>query len=298
MDKFRAMQLYVRLAEVGSFTQLADELGTSKSLVSKEISRLEAALGARLLNRSTRRLQLTQTGEGYLERCRQILAQLEDADAFVQRSHDQPAGRLRINAPMALGVGELARAFSAFMQAYPAIELDVQLGDDWVDLVEHGFDLGLRAASRPFDSSYVGKPLTSFSYRVCASPAYVAQHEPIEGLDDLKRHNCFIYSYFRGRSEWPLGAGVLVEGNLRVNSTLFMRQAILDGLGIGFLPDFVCGDDVHSGRLTELLATLPRPKLTLYAMYPARRFVPSKLTHCVSFLEDWFARPRGSELLR
>jgi DNA-binding transcriptional LysR family regulator len=289
MDKLRAMQLFVRLADLGSFTKVAEQQNTSKSLISKELSRLEAELGARLIHRSTRNLQLTPVGVGYLQHCRAILLQLEDADAYVHNQQAQPRGKLRINAPMALGLTDLGKVFSAFMQTYPEIELDIHLSDEAIDLVEQGFDLGFRVSSRPFDSNFVGKALTTFSYRVCAAPSYLQRHPPITCAEQLAQHNCFVYSYFKGKNVWPLDTGVAIHGNLKVNSTLFMQQLIADGLGIGLLPDFVCRQALSSGQLVELLADVPRPKLTLYALYPARHFVPPKLLHCIAFLQDWFA---------
>jgi DNA-binding transcriptional LysR family regulator len=289
MDKLRAMQLFIRLADLGSFTKVAEQQNSSKSLISKEISRLEAELGARLIHRSTRNLQLTPVGVGYLQHCRAILLQLEDAEAYVHNLQEQPRGKLRINAPMALGLTDLGQVFSAFMQAYPEIELNIHLSDEAIDLVEQGFDLGFRVSSRPFDSSFVGKPLTEFSYRICAAPSYLQRHPPITSAQQLAQHNCFVYSYFKGKNVWPLDAGIAIQGTLKVNSTLFMQQVIADGLGIGLLPDFVCRAALSSGQLVELLADVPRPKLTLYALYPARHFVPPKLLHCIAFLQEWFA---------
>jgi DNA-binding transcriptional LysR family regulator len=298
MDKLRAMQWFVRLADLGSFTKVAEQQNTSKSLISKELSRLEAELGARLIHRSTRNLQLTPVGEGYLLHCRAILLQLEDADAYVHNVQEQPRGKLRINAPMALGLTDLGKVFSAFMQTYPDIELDIHLSDEAIDLVEQGFDLGFRVSSRPFDSNFVGKALTTFGYRVCAAPSYVQRHPPITSAQQLSQHNCFVYSYFKGKNIWPLEAGVAIQGTLKVNSTLFMQQVISDGLGIGLLPDFVCREALSNGQLVELLAEVPRTQMTLYALYPARHFVPPKLQHCIGFLQAWFANHKlGGEPL-
>jgi DNA-binding transcriptional LysR family regulator len=298
MDKLRAMQLFVRLADLGSFTKVAEQYSSSKSFVSKELSRLEAELGARLIHRSTRNLQLTPVGVGYVQHCRAILLQLEDAEAYVQNLQEQPRGKLRINAPMALGLTDLAHVFAAFMQAYPEIELDIQLSDEVIDLVEQGFDLGFRVSSRPFDSSFVGKALTEFSYRICAAPSYVKSHPAITSAQQLQEHNCFVYSYFQGKNIWPLEDGIAIQGTLKVNSTMFMQQVISQGGGIGLLPDFVCREALSSGTLVELLADVARPKLTLYALYPARHFVPPKLLHCIAFLQDWFTRhPLGSRRL-
>lgn len=289
MDKLRAIQLFVRLADLGSFTRVAEQTNSSKSMISKEISRLEDAVGARLLHRSTRNVQLTQVGEGYLQRAREILEKLDDADNFVQDLQQQPKGKLKINAPMALGITDLSTLFADFMQAYPDIELDIHLGDESVDLVKQGFDLGFRASSRPIDSNYVGRPLTSFNYSVCVGPNYLQNHEPLNLPKDLKNHNCFVYSYFQGKNVWPIEDGITVNGTLKVNSTIFMMEAIKRGQGVGFIPDFVCREALEKGEVIEVLGSAKKPQLTLYALYPARHFVPSKLVQCIEYLEHWFA---------
>lgn len=296
MDKLRAIQLFVRLSEVGSFTALAEEKNLSKSMISKEISRLEDTIGARLFQRSTRHLQLTQIGEGYLTRCREVLLKLDDADSYVTENQSKPKGKLRINAPMALGLSDLDKLFADFMEAYPDIELDIQLGDDSLDLIEQGFDLGLRLASRQFDSNYIGKELATFSYRVCVAANYFDKHPPIKKQQDLKQHNCFIYSYFRGKNIWPLKDGIEVRGQLRVNSTPFLLESIRRGLGVGFIPNFVCDSSIKSGEIIEVLTNTPKPKLTLYALYPARQFVPAKLLHCVNFLTEWYSENKVNRL--
>lgn len=289
MDKLRAMQLFVRLANLGSFTRVAEQTNSSKSMVSKEISRLEEQLGARLIHRTTRNVQLTHVGEGYLQRAKEILAKLDAADNFVNDLQQNIRGKLKINAPMALGITDLSKLFSDFMLANPNIELDIHLGDDNVDLVEHGFDLGFRASSRPIDSNYVGKPLTQFTYKVCASPDYVDLHPEVVLPQDLQTHNCFIYSYFQGNNVWPIEDGVQVKGNLRVNNTMFMMDAIKRGLGIGFIPDFVCQAAIDNGEVVELLPTTAKPNLTLYALYPARHFVPATTVQCIEYLQQWFS---------
>ena len=289
MDKLRAIQLFVRLADLGSFTRVAEQTNASKSMISKEISKLEDSLGARLLHRSTRNVQLTHVGEGYLQRAREILGKLDDADNFVQDLQQHPKGKLKINAPMALGITDLSHLFSDFMEAYPDIELDIHLGDESVDLVEQGFDLGFRASSRPIDSNYLGRPLTRFKYRVCASADYIERHPDIKLPQDLKGYNCFVYSYFQGKNVWPIEDGVSVQGTLRVNSTIFMMEAIKRGQGIGFIPDFVCRDAIEKGEVVEILENSNKPNLTLYALYPARHFVPPKLIQCIDYLERWFA---------
>lgn len=288
MDKLRAMKLFVRLADLGSFTRVAEQVNSSKSMVSKEISRLESDLGARLLHRSTRNVQLTHVGEGYLQRAREILSKLDDADNFVQDLQQNLRGKLKINAPMALGITDLSYLFADFMKAHPDIELDIHLGDESVDLVEQGFDLGFRASSKPIDSNYVGRPLTRFTYKVCASPDYLKQHPTITLPKDLVDHNCFVYSYFQGKNVWPIEDGIAVKGSLRVNNTMFMMESIKQGLGLGFIPDFVCQQAIDNGQVVEVLADAKKSMLTLYALYPARYFVPAKLVQCIDYLEQWF----------
>jgi DNA-binding transcriptional LysR family regulator len=288
MDTLRAMRFFVRLVDLGSFTKVADETNHSKSMISKEISKLEEDLGARLLQRSTRNVQLTQVGEEYLARCRQILINIDDAQIYVQDLQDKPKGKLKINAPMALGLTDLSLAFADFMVAYPDIELDIHLGDDPIDLIEQGFDVGFRAASTLFDSNYIGRPLIQFTYHICASEAYLASHPPIKVPEDLKQHNCFFYSYFRNKNVWPLGDGVAISGNLKVNNTIFMLDIVKRGLGLGFIPDFVCKDALENREVVDVLADIEKPNLTLYVLYPARQFVPLKLQHCINFLENWF----------
>ena len=292
MDKLRAIHLFVRLAELGSFTRVAEQTNVSKSMISKEISRLESNLGARLLHRSTRNVQLTHVGQGYLQRARQIIAMTKDADSFVQDLQHNLRGKLKINAPMALGITDLSTLFTDFMQTYPDMELDIHLGDENIDLVEQGFDLGFRASSTPIDSNYVGRALTQFTYKVCASPHYVNQHPPITAAQDLKTHNCFVYSYFQGKNTWPIEDGVVVTGNLKVNNTIFMMDAIKKGLGIGFIPDFVCQQALDSGEVVEILPNANKPLLTLFALYPVRHFVSAKLVQCIDFLADWFSNKK------
>lgn len=290
MDKLRAIQWFADLADLGSFTKVALASGASKSMISKEISQLEADLGARLLHRSTRSVTLTDVGKGYLQHCRELLLKLADAESFVEGAQGSLKGKLRINAPMSLGLTDLSRAFADFMALHPDIHLDVHLNDEPTDLVEQGFDLGFRAASQAFDTHYIGKPIATFCMQVCASPAYILGREKIETAQDLKQHNCFIYTYFRGKDVWPVGDGVQVSGSLRINNTPAILEFVKAGLGIGLFPEFVTRRALAEGDIVEVLAKAKKPKLTVYALYPARHHVPPKLMRLIEFLEQWFAR--------
>ena len=285
MDRLGAMEIFVRLAELGSFTAVADEANTSKSKVSKELSKLEDHIGVRLFHRSTRHIRLTSLGEAYLKRCQRILKEVEEAQSDIQLLQDRPAGKLKVSVPMALGLTDLAPLFSEFMQLYPHIELNIHLSDESVDLIEQGFDVGLRAASTAFDSNYIGKRLTQFRYHVVAAKKYLESHPPITVPKDLEKHNCFVYSYFRKKSVWPLGPGVAVSGNLKVNSTIFMMELIKQGLGVGFIPESVCKPFLESGEVIPILSEYNQASLTLYAMYPARHHVPTSLRYFLDFFQ-------------
>jgi len=291
MNKLRGIHLFSRLADLGSFAAVGEEMGTSPSMVSKEIQKLEQEIGARLVHRSTRNMQLTHIGQGYLNHCREILAQVNDADAYVQQMQNSMQGSLRINVPMVLGMTDLGLVLSDYMKAFPEVKLDIHLGDESLDLLEHGFDLGFRASSKTFESNYIGKGLKVFAYHVCASAEYLAKYPPIESPADLQHHNCFVYSYFHGGNEWPVGEGVRINGSLRVNNTLFMRDAVEAGLGVGLLPSFVAAPGLESGSLQEVLADCKKPELTLYALYPNRKHTPPILAKCIDFLDAWFEKP-------
>jgi len=233
-------------------------------------------------------VQLTDVGEGYLQRAREILEKVNDAEDFVQDRQVKPKGKLKINAPMALGITDLSGLFADFMRTYPEIDLDIHLGDESIDLVEQGFDLGFRASSKAIDSNYVGRPLTQFNYKVCVGKDYFKNHPTIKTAKDLSQHNCFEYSYFQGKNVWPINEGIPIKGNLKVNSTVFMMEVIKRNQGIGFIPDFVCREAIEKGEVIEVLIKTKKPSLTLYALYPARHYVPTKLVHCIDFLEQWF----------
>ncbi len=290
MNKLRGMFLFSRLAELGSFVAVAEEIDSTASMVSKEIQKLEQDIGARLLHRSTRKIQLTPVGEGYLERCRQILAQVNEADAYVQQSQNSMRGKLRINMPMVLGLTDLSLVIADYMRTYPDVELDIHLGDESVDLLEGGFDLGFRASSQLLDSGYVGKPLKAFDYHVCAAPQYLKTHAPIKTVQDLTQHNCFEYSYFKSGKVWPVAQGIKIKGNLKANNTLMIRDAVEAGLGLAFLPGFVAKPGLDSGRLQEVLKEQSKPKLTLYALYPNRKHLPPALSKFIEFIQNWFAK--------
>jgi len=290
MDTLRSMALFVKVAETGSFKQAAEEMNYSNSLISKDIGKLEKMVGARLLQRSTRKVQLTEIGKGYLERCREIMKSHQEAQDYVQEMQGQPRGRLKINAPMTLGITDLGHAFSAFSAQHPEVELEVDLSDDPVDLITQGYDVGFRASSSGIDVNYVGKPIATFSLHLVTTPKYIKANGPINSQEELSQHNFYIYSLAIRKNKLPLGGGITVSGNIKANNTIFLREAILQGNGIGLLPSFVCAKEIQSGDLVELFSDNSLPKLNFYVLYPSRQYTPPKLAKFVEFMESWFKK--------
>lgn len=297
MDRLSTLRLFTRLAELQSFSATAAELDISASAASKAIAELEQAIGAKLLHRTTRRVSLTEVGARYAERAAAVLQAMEEADEEASGAASAASGRLRLNAPMALGLADLGEALAAFAAAHPRIELDVEFGDRHVDLLREGFDLGLRATTDPKDSSYTAQRIAEFALHVCASPAYIAQHGHPASPGELGAHTCFSYAYASAGTRWPLHfegqTHVSVTPAGRANSTPFLKRLVLAGRGIAVLPDFVAQPEIATGALVELFPQVERPALRLYAVYPERRLAPRKVAVCVEFLKRWFGERQG-----
>lgn len=290
MDILRSMALFVQIAETGSFKQAAENMNCSTSLISKEISKLETNLGARLLQRSTRKIQLTEIGHGYLEHCHKILASHQQAQDYVQEMQKKPAGRLKINAPMTLGITDLGRAFASFSLEHPEIELEVVLSDDSVDLLDQGYDIGFRASSGNIDVNYIGRSIAQFSLHIVSTPKYLTAHDQINTLEQLSEHNFYTYSLAMKKKIIPLNSGISVRGSLSANNTIFIKEALLQGGGIALLPSFVCKKEIQSGELVELFTHFTLPKLNFYLLYPSRKHTPPKLTKFIEFMVKWFEK--------
>jgi DNA-binding transcriptional LysR family regulator len=293
MDRFDKLHLLVRIAELESFSAAAAELGISASAASKAINELERSLGAKLVHRTTRRVSLSEVGARYIERAKTVLQVMDEADSEAAGTAADAAGRLRLNAPMALGLTDLGEALADFAGRYPKIELDLELGDRHVDLLAEGFDLGLRATTDPKDSSYAAQRITAFPLHVCASPAYLERHGHPGTPDALVDHACFAYVYATAGARWPLRwqgqTHVPIAPRMRANSTHFLKRLVLAGQGIAILPAFVAKPEIDNGMLMELFPEVDRPPLVLFAMYPERRLTPRKVSVCVDFLKAWFA---------
>lgn len=292
MNNLGEIAIFVEVARRGSFTAAADRLDLTRSTVSKAIVRLEDRLGVRLLNRTTRRLSLTEAGSELYQRSARALAGIEDAESAVSSLQTEPRGVLRISAPVFFGVHYLAPIIVEFMTQHPRIEVDVHLDDSMADLVGQGFDMAVRSSSLG-DSSLVSRRLARSSQVVCASPGYWKEHGVPEHPAELSGHNCLIYDYLFEPQNWefldPGGelVSVTVRGSLRYNNTELARHTARQGLGVLYVPTFYVGDDIARGRLVPVLREFtPLPESGIYALYPARRHLPLKVRLFIDLLVE------------
>ncbi|HXY98907.1 MAG TPA: LysR family transcriptional regulator [Stellaceae bacterium] len=289
MDRLTSLEVFVKVVEKENFAAAARELGLSPAMVSKHIQALEERLGARLLNRTTRRLSLTEVGRGYFERARQVLADLEDADRAASDLQAAPRGLLKVNAPFSFGIRHIGPAIAAYLAAYPEVSIDISLNDHYIDLLAEGVDLALRIG-RLADSSLIARRLAPIRLVACAAPAYLARHGAPRAPKDLAEHRCLLYTYASTADEWrfigPDGedAVVRVSGRLLANSGDIIVAAALDGLGIALTPTFMAGEHVQAGKLVTLLPGYAAPEAALYAVYPPGRHLSAKLRSFIDFL--------------
>lgn len=292
MDNLADIAVFVKVVEKGSFTKAADELELSKAVVSKYLTRLEERLGARLLNRTTRRLALTEAGSALFEQSRLALERLEEAQEALARFQSAPRGRLVVSAPTAFGVLQLGGVLPGFLAKHPGVTLDVRLDDRFVNLVAEGFDLAIRVG-RLADSTLVARKLAPSRQVVVASPAYVRARGAPKSPEELSAHNCLVYTLTASGNVWRFTRGgeearVPVTGNLRLNNGLLQRDAAERGAGIVLLPTFYVGPLIAAGKLVVLLAEWKPPELGIYAVYPQTPHVPPKVRAFVDFLAGHF----------
>lgn len=293
MDRLSAIEAFVRVAETASFSAAARKLGTSKSAISRHVSALETRLGARLFHRTTRALTLTEAGQGYLERARRVLADLEEADLAVGQLQAAPRGRLRINAPMSFGFLHLAPAIPDFLALYPEVDVDLSMNDRFVDLVDEGFDVAVRIGTLA-NSSLIARRLAPIRRVVCASPDYLARRGVPATPDALKVHDCLPNTNIAVLHEWRFASPegrpwpVEIRGRMSANNGDALRVAALRGLGLTFLPTFIVGADLQAGTLTSVLDDFVPQDMTLNAVYPHARHLSPKVRAFVDFLVHRF----------
>jgi DNA-binding transcriptional LysR family regulator len=294
MDQLKAIESFVAVAQQGSFVKAAEKLGLSKAMVSRNVGELEAHLGVRLMQRTTRRLTLSDAGAAYLQRCTQILAELEEANAAVSASAVQAQGRLKITAPLTFGIRHLAPLWGEFLRIHPRVELEVHLNDRVVDLVDEGYDMAVRIGQLA-PSSLIARRIASTRLVLCASPRYLQQAAPIRELEDIARHAVIGYTYLATGEQWhftgPQGArSIEVRPRLRSNSGDTCRAAALADQGIVFQPSFLVGEDLQAGRLLPVLPQYAGPELDISLVYPSRLHLSHKVRAMVEFLANAFAQ--------
>jgi DNA-binding transcriptional LysR family regulator len=275
--------IFTRVVECHSFTLAAQGLGMQKSTVSRRIALLEERLGVRLLNRTTRKLRLTEVGQAYYERCRQIMLDFAEAEQAVMQLQQEPSGLLRISAPIEFGQLFLGRVLGEFMRQYPQITAQVELTSRYVDPVEEGMDIVI-LVGQPQDSTLIARKLFETSRSLCASPDYLARHGTPRTVADLAAHRAILAPHDSPRY-WPLlGESIVCQRVLTSNNITFAREAALAGAGIAALPIMISERAVQEGRLIELVAEARLPAGELYAVYPSRRFQAMKVKTFLDFL--------------
>lgn len=294
MDQLKAIESFVAVAQQGSFVKAAEKLGLSKAMVSRNVGELEAHLGVRLMQRTTRRLALSEAGAAYLQRCTQILAELEEANAAVSATAVQAQGRLKVTAPLTFGIRHLAPLWGEFLRVHPRVELEVHLNDRVVDLVDEGYDMAVRIGQLA-PSSLIARRIASTRLVLCASPRYLQQAAPIRDLEDIARHAVIGYTYLATGEQWhftgPQGArSIEVRPRLRSNSGDTCRAAALADQGIVFQPSFLVGEDLQAGRLLPVLPQYAGSELDISLVYPSRLHLSHKVRAMVEFLADAFAQ--------
>jgi len=288
MDKFREMQAFAAVVDAGSFVKAADALGQSKAAVSRYVGELEARLGVRLLHRTTRRLSLTEEGQVFHARCKDLLAVVDEAEAEVTARTGEAVGQLKVNVPVTFGLLHLAPLWAEFMALHPKVTLDVTLTDRIVDLLEEGYDLAVRIARLP-SSSLVSRKLSSTRLILCASPTYVSQHGALADPSELASRTVIAYTLLSMGDHWefegPHGqVSVTVAPRMRANSGETCVAAALQHQGVVLQPSFLVGAHLESGALVELLPQFRSIELGIYAVYPTRKHVTPKVRLLIDFL--------------
>jgi len=287
MDRLAAIQVFAQVVESGSFAKAAERLGLSTSATSRHVAELEGHLQARLLNRTTRRVSLTESGRSFYERAVQLLADLGEAEQEASRAAVELRGVIRLTTAVNFGARHVAPAIAEFLERHREVKFDVSLSDRVVDLVEEGFDLAIRIGTAG-PHNVVARKLGETRVVPCASPEYLKAHGTPRKPEDLAAHNCFSYEYAAARNIWP-EKSLRLSGNLHSNNSDLIAEAAALGAGIVIAPAFVVGPEIRAGRLLPLLQDFAPPPLPIYAVYPSRKHLSAKVRRFVDFLVERFA---------
>ena len=288
MDRLTSLTTFVRVVDSGGFSAAGRRLNMSTTMVSNHVHALEERLGARLLNRTTRKVSLTEVGKAYYDRCTQILADLEQADDIAGALQSTPRGTLRIYTATHL-VPFVAPTVAEFLASYPDVKIDLTMGEREIDIIDEGVDLAIRLTPPP-DSSLIVRSLATWRHVLCCSPAYLEKHGPLRQLSELPDHNCVRHVLYPFGDDWhfldPRGApvSVRISGNLTTNSGEALRTAALHGVGISLAAGFLIADDLQSGRVVRLLPEYQPVELAVNAIYPHRHHLSAKVRSFIDLL--------------
>jgi len=292
MDTIDGMRTFVAVISEGSFSGAAQRMNMSPQLVSKYVGQLETRLGARLLNRSTRRLSITEAGQAYFDRCQYVLAEIDEMESAVGDATVAAKGTLRINAPMTFGTLHLTKAIAEYQHSQPEVSVDLTLDDRMADIVSEGYDIAIRIG-RLRESSLVARNLAPVRLVVCASPDYLEERGVPDTPQDLKDHECLRYTLAPDFNRWQFRESddihdVQVTGSFLANSGDAIRLAALAGRGLALQPTFIVGDDIRAGRLQRVLQDYELDPMGVYAIYAHRKYLSGKVRTFVDFLGDYF----------
>jgi DNA-binding transcriptional LysR family regulator len=294
MDTFAHMQIFVGIVEAGSISGAAERLGLAKSAVSRRLAELETRLGASLIQRTTRRLNLTESGRTYYARCVAILADVDEAESAVSQAHGALKGGIKAALPLAFGLLHLAPLIQEFMTRHPDVRFELDFNDRQIDLMQEGFDLAIRIATLE-DSSLIARRLVPIRHVLCGSPGYLARHGIPKAAADLAHHACLAYSNVRDPGLWTFTGPDGQTGNVRVpvrlaasSGEFLMRAAIADE-GLLMLPTFYCHEALRSGQLVKVLADHTWPELSAYAVYPPTRHLSRRVRAFIDLLVERMA---------
>jgi len=296
MDRFTALQVFRHVAELNGFAEAGRRLGLSPAAISKNIAELEAHVGARLINRTTRRMALTEEGRIYLEHVVRGLDAISEADEALSPLRKEPSGTLRVSAPMTVTLTRLSAALPRFMTRYPQISLDLHLDDRRVDLIREGFDLAIRGSDSLEDSSLIARKLAVMPHVLCAAPSYFEAHGRPRVPADLRAHACVRFSLSGHADAWEFRKDgrterVPVNARYSVSSSLAVRDALRSGFGLSLIPKPYVEKDLREGRLQCALEDWRSVETTLYAVYPSRQHLAPKIQAFLTFLAEEFGRP-------
>ncbi len=297
------MRVFAKVVEQGSFARAAQAMDMSNAVVTRHVADLEEHLGTRLLNRTTRRLSLTETGTAYLERVLQILQEIDDAEAIASAQSSKPSGVLRIYSHLGFGQQQLPHLLPEYAQSYPEVTLDIAVSDRTPDLVEERFDVGIFIDFQKFDASMIARQIGISQVLLCASPEYVKRHGAPVALGDISAHACLNFSYEQLRHHWPVQGpngdtvNIPIRSKVMSNNGDLLRHCALAGMGIVLRPSFALGDDLAAGRLLRLMPDHYLGQLSVVMVYPSRRLLSAKVRSFVDYMSRQFPRPESDPWL-